>query len=354
MSVTKVGRTTAIPDPNTRDEIDRIYSLLQNLKLNSANIDLDDLARQLGRRLRDGQLAPLDRVLSAKTDGTNLSLVDPGSAIPVLRVVQAGLELGQPTGVRFTSGLESFTATDAFVLIDTRFASDPRTGVLILSNGDYALDARNNQPDSNTGSVRFTGDTSVFVPILECNQGGRGHCLLLDGRFTAKLNQNFWSRSNSDANIAANHFEENGTGRVALFQRLNASTNHVIEILQPSGSGRYISTDAGSPAAFLSSSGIWTDGCGIAGKIDRRPLRGRRLLRQVGKLRIWKWRSRRTPTEEHIGPCREDLQRHLGLAEVSGYDLGGIALRSVQALYHEVQSLKREVRSLRRATRSHP
>jgi len=111
--------------------------------------------------------------------------------------------------------------------------------------------------------------------------------------------------------------------------------------------GPYIETNAGSPGATLSAAGIWTDGCGARGKCDRRPVATRRLWQGINTLKIERWRSRCNGHERHIGPTRENLRRAFGLQEVSGYDLGSLALRAIQDLREEVNSLKREIRRLK-------
>lgn len=126
-------------------------------------------------------------------------------------------------------------------------------------------------------------------------------------------------------------------------QTTEASTKALLRLAPvATHTGRFIDTTAGTPGAFLSAAGIWTDGCGARAKGGRRPVGRRRLWGGIRKLKIERWQSRRARGERHIGPTRENLRRAFGLREVSGYDLASIALRAVQDLRREVDSMKAE------------
>jgi hypothetical protein len=77
-----IGRSLKLDDPKASLEIDRLYQLLQQAQLESRNLHLDEVARAIGRVMKDGQLGVLNRVLEAPIDLPEVSTpTNPSSGI---------------------------------------------------------------------------------------------------------------------------------------------------------------------------------------------------------------------------------------------------------------------------------
>ena len=88
-----------------------------------------------------------------------------------------------------------------------------------------------------------------------------------------------------------------------------------------------------------------------------RPINGFQILEQVAKLPISTWRYRwEEPRVRHLGPMAQDWATTFGLGEndttIAAVDANGVALVSIQALYHLLGELRNEVVELRQQLRA--
>lgn len=100
-----------------------------------------------------------------------------------------------------------------------------------------------------------------------------------------------------------------------------------------------------SNGARLTPGDAWTNSCSadlknLNNRVDQAP-----ILQQIKELAIYNWTDKSNPAEKHIGPTAEDFYAQFGLGEsyknISGVDLGGIALAAIKALATENELLKK-------------
>jgi hypothetical protein len=67
MSRVPYGRSNVIRDTGTRLEIEKLWAALQDVKIQAAQVDADDVAPAIGSAMRTGQLEVLNEVLDGVT-----------------------------------------------------------------------------------------------------------------------------------------------------------------------------------------------------------------------------------------------------------------------------------------------
>jgi hypothetical protein len=87
-------------------------------------------------------------------------------------------------------------------------------------------------------------------------------------------------------------------------------------------------------------------------KHDIVPVDPEQILARVAGMSISRWSyNDQDPGVRHIGPMAQDFQAAFGVGAsdrcIPTVDANGVALASIQALYHRIERLDQETRSLR-------
>lgn len=158
--------------------------------------------------------------------------------------------------------------------------------------------------------------------------GGTKVCLFVDG---------------SQAGVATALFSNGQRGNALSLSCLDGGgttgvSADAVLFVNNGGTGDSIYDDSG---AKLTAGGAWTPACSRRLKKEfRKPFLGQ-FLEKLKKLRISWFRYKKAPAEEHLGPCREDIQRLFGIKEPSDYDIASLAILGVQCLLERVEALEK-------------
>lgn len=155
-----IGLTRVLRDADVSFEIERIYSLLQNIKIGSGQLDMEEVVRALARRFRDGQLHVLNRFLEGETEATHLKINTGTQA-----ATDMALEVGQVADTRGGTFRKSFPQ-----------GSDPNPAWLFSADDDSAspcvqIDARGRAPALHVRGVEVEQHAQPLVIISEVNPG---------------------------------------------------------------------------------------------------------------------------------------------------------------------------------------
>lgn len=137
-----------------------------------------------------------------------------------------------------------------------------------------------------------------------------------------------------------------GAGGCLMLEKTGGGTDPLLMLTETgSFTGNLIETSLNN--ARLTNGGVWTDATCSKRKKITRPAKARGFLEKLQRLRIFHWRPKKNPKEEHFGPVLDDLKKYLGMEAPGISDLAGLALFGVQCLLARVEALEKEVKRCR-------